>query len=634
MIDTKSKIIREIILQLILSSMFLMVVAQSNLPIVYNENPITLYPNMSEVSGKKNTVLFESKEKIHFSQFINNIKGHEIDTLSFKRVNGFKSNKSNYWMLVPINVASQKSLDVAIQVYGCQNDSIWVLDSNLNVRQSYLIPKYNIKIDLTNKIGLAKLHGIGLKLIANDKYIAINSVNYSYSDNVYPNFFDASLYAQWYYRNYLHNFIFFLFMCGIEVGLILYFILHYILLREKYLLWYILYVLAQMLPNLDYILWSFSEQIPLPYAWISFKVFHLCSIILTYLMFIKNILTEKILIFKITFNLIVPLFIGIFIFDLILLLNGHEYYSGLLYKIGRSIAGPICFIVTSIILYKHPKTEYKLLFIGILSMVTAELIGWFVLPKEKSYIINIGILIEYLFFNYLINTKIKSNENDRLKIKAENEILIQKQMQMKQNIAQDIHDEVGSIITKFNLELHLDKVKAMDDTHISSILRYQQYVSKIRDGIRELIQVMEDKTCQFNDFKIEFKEIAVNYLDSTNIQVHFKLIDDNPHAKISNKIRRNLLFATKEVLQNILKHSKASNVYITLQSHFDTIYLNISDDGIGINQSSNKEGRGLINIYDRINNLNGTIEIISNSSYKNGTTISILIPTETKLNNI
>lgn len=63
-------------------------------------------------------------------------------------------------------------------------------------------------------------------------------------------------------------------------------------------------------------------------------------------------------------------------------------------------------------------------------------------------------------------------------VKSENIELIKKQEELKQSIAQDIHDEVGSIITKLNLELQLDKLKNNDPIQLKAISHYQNYVEK------------------------------------------------------------------------------------------------------------------------------------------------------------
>lgn len=389
--------------------------------------------------------------------------------------------------------------------------------------------------------------------------------------------------------------------------------------------WYILYVIAQLLPNIDFIHWAFSDQFSFPYSWFNFKVFHLCTIMITYLFFIRNILSENIKIYNRAFHILVPLCLIIFIIDTILLIYGYEYWSGVIYTFIRSFVGLFCLTITSVILFLHRQKRYRLLFAGSLCIVISETIGWLFFTEYRSYIINLGILLEYLFFSYLINQVIKQNEKERLMVKSENIELIKKQKELKQSIAQDIHDEVGSIITKLNLELQLDKLKNNDPIQLKAISHYQNYVEKIREGLKDLVQIIDNKAYDFRDFKASVREIAYDYLENTTIRLQINMPEHIQNPILSYQIKRNLECILKEALQNILKHSLASNVKIDLWLENKQIGFKIADDGIGI-QSFSKPGRkGLTNIRHRINKLQGVLEISSSDTGK-GTVLSILIP--------
>ncbi|MBK7867198.1 MAG: hypothetical protein IPJ75_09515 [Ignavibacteriales bacterium] len=86
----------------------------------------------------------------------------------------------------------------------------------------------------------------------------------------------------------------------------------------------------------------------------------------------------------------------------------------------------------------------------------------------------------------------------------------------------------------------------------------------------------------------------------------------------------------QEGLNNILKHSEASNASITLSRKKKVYLLEIDDDGIGFNAKSLSAmyGFGLANIVNRVNLLNGKLKIVSEPG--KGTNIKIYIPYEDK----
>lgn len=597
----------------------------STLKEIQDTEAVSIYSGMINVSSENNILLFESTDIITSEHFLKQLTRDSFSSPALKRVNYFQSNRSNYWMLLPVRLADTSTLGIAFMVHGCQNDSVWILDKNLNTTQKQKIPINNFKKDLTGSIIAGNLPGIGLNLTKDDRFILINTINYSYSKKNFPVLFDAKYYTAWYFKFHLSKFVFFLFISGVEIGLILYFLLHFFLLREKYLFWYILYVIAQLLPNIDFIHWAFSDQFSFPYSWFNFKVFHLCTIMITYLFFIRNILSENIKIFNRAFHILVPLCLIIFIIDTILLIYGYEYWSGVIYTFIRSFVGLFCLTITSVILFLHRQKRYRLLFAGSLCIVISETIGWLFFTEYRSYIINLGILLEYLFFSYLINQVIKQNEKERLMVKSENIELIKKQEELKQSIAQDIHDEVGSIITKLNLELQLDKLKNNDPIQLKAISHYQNYVEKIREGLKDLVQIIDNKAYDFRDFKASVREIAYDYLENTTIRLQINMPEHIQNPILSYQIKRNLECILKEALQNILKHSQASNVTMELNINHGIIMFNIMDDGIGIHTSTKSGSKGLTNIRQRIIKLNGMLKIIS-SEHEIGTKLIMQIP--------
>ncbi len=80
----------------------------------------------------------------------------------------------------------------------------------------------------------------------------------------------------------------------------------------------------------------------------------------------------------------------------------------------------------------------------------------------------------------------------------------------------------------------------------------------------------------------------------------------------------------QELIQNVIRHSKASNCEIVLLNNKSEITLTFSDNGCGFILNSIKEGIGLKNIYSRVNSLNGEYLIKSEASI--GTTIIVKLP--------
>jgi two-component system sensor histidine kinase DesK len=98
-----------------------------------------------------------------------------------------------------------------------------------------------------------------------------------------------------------------------------------------------------------------------------------------------------------------------------------------------------------------------------------------------------------------------------------------------------------------------------------------------------------------------------------------------PHGIIINpEIKRNLLLILKESLTNILKHSHATEVIVSMQAGKSKIELNIRDNGKGITtENQNGFGNGINNMRKRSESMNAIFSFESNGK---GTEIQLSIP--------
>ena len=74
---------------------------------------------------------------------------------------------------------------------------------------------------------------------------------------------------------------------------------------------------------------------------------------------------------------------------------------------------------------------------------------------------------------------------------------------------------------------------------------------------------------------------AEDYLRVANVRCRMDLPVDLPTTHVNAELRYNLFLALKEVLNNIVKHAKATEAAIYLNTQDDMTYLKIKDNGVG-----------------------------------------------------
>lgn len=228
----------------------------------------------------------------------------------------------------------------------------------------------------------------------------------------------------------------------------------------------------------------------------------------------------------------------------------------------------------------------------------------------------------YSGFRIATNLKVKRKLEE---IKRNQEIEQERQRE-RNRISRDMHDEVGSGLTKIAL---LSKSILSDqnspENKTENIRKVNETASHLVDNIGEIIWAIDPKNDSAENLAGYFRKYASDFFDGSEIKVEYNIQDINPENYLSAEIRRNLFLTFKEALNNIMKHSSATVVHISLSSEAEKINLIISDNGKGFGQTeSNEFGNGLLNMKKRIDDCGGNITITSEK--EKGTEIAVSVP--------
>jgi len=194
------------------------------------------------------------------------------------------------------------------------------------------------------------------------------------------------------------------------------------------------------------------------------------------------------------------------------------------------------------------------------------------------------------------------------------------------NIAREIHDELGQILTALKIdlswltkrlpkeqELLLEKTKAMDRLINKTIQTVKRIAAELRPGVLDdlgLVAAIEWQAAEFEkltgikcEFTSSHKDIVVDQELSTAI---FRIF--------------------QEALTNVVQHANATKIKASLQERNGKVILLIKDNGTGIEkrQITNPKSFGLIGMGERARFWGGQINIRGTAG--KGTTITLSIP--------
>ncbi len=237
----------------------------------------------------------------------------------------------------------------------------------------------------------------------------------------------------------------------------------------------------------------------------------------------------------------------------------------------------------------------------------------------------IGLVTELMFFLTALAFKNKAGiedqtkERERLKLRTEMQdfekqlAILSAQQDERNRISADMHDELGSGATHIKLMSDIIKAKMKDDV-LPEIDKISNSANELIDKMDTLIWTMKSENDSIVSLVTYIRFYALEFFEITSIECRVQTPSIFPTIEISGGKRRNLFLAVKETLNNVLKHSKASQVLISFDIG-DKLLITITDNGVGIDFNNLRQfGSGLNNIRKRIESIEGTYKIENNQA--------------------
>lgn len=234
----------------------------------------------------------------------------------------------------------------------------------------------------------------------------------------------------------------------------------------------------------------------------------------------------------------------------------------------------------------------------------------------------------FLFIIALVITGLLFWVINRRKL-ARQKMLFQQQMELdkqRSKITADLHDDIGASLSSLQINSAVaNQLMHKDDKEQARLVldKIETQTHDLADKIGDIIWSMKPGNQEFMTMSSRIKNFANGILGATNIAYEIKIdaVIDTLVTDINS--RKNIVFITKEAINNAVKYSNATLLLIDLQVLQNKIQLKITDNGIGFNASEIK-GNGINNMRKRVAELNGVFGIISTPH--EGTIITAQIP--------
>ncbi len=195
----------------------------------------------------------------------------------------------------------------------------------------------------------------------------------------------------------------------------------------------------------------------------------------------------------------------------------------------------------------------------------------------------------------------------------------------RSRIARDLHDELGTGLTEVSL-LASTGVGQFQEAEKSQD-RFRVIAEKARalvSGLDVIVWAIDPKRNSLQSFADYLGGYATELFSASDIVCRFKIPIECDAVTLTEAARHSLFLAVKEALNNVIRHSSATEVELQISQLGDRLQVVIADNGRGFEWNTVHRGNGLTNLRERLEALNGQCHI--ESQVEKGTTVKFIIP--------
>jgi len=252
-----------------------------------------------------------------------------------------------------------------------------------------------------------------------------------------------------------------------------------------------------------------------------------------------------------------------------------------------------------------------------------------IINTESIVIIGMVVILFFVIFFYLLIVQLQRrriiHEKAMLDLKVQFEqTILQSRLEIQEqtfrNISQEIHDNIGQVLSLAKLNLNTIPHEGASD----KISLTEELLGKAINDLRDLSKSLHPEKISDIGLVNAARHELFTFQRASKIKT--ELIADESEISIDSNKSVIIFRMIQEALHNTLKHAKATNVTVTMSQYGTQTTIEINDNGVGFDTTSlnsNETGIGHKSMEQRCRLINATCSI--DSAPGKGTTILLVI---------
>ncbi|MEZ7598847.1 sensor histidine kinase [Streptococcus mitis] len=274
------------------------------------------------------------------------------------------------------------------------------------------------------------------------------------------------------------------------------------------------------------------------------------------------------------------------------------------------------FFLANLLIYHFGVRSFNSLHVRTFLLAQVLVVGQLLIFQEVEFLVYLlGILtfIDLMTFGLVRIRIVEDLKEAKAKQNAQINLLLAENERSR--IGQDLHDSLGHtfamLSVKTDLALQLFQMQAYPQ--VEKELREIQQISK--ESMREVRTIVENLKSRTLTSELE---TVKKMLEIAGIEV--EIANQLDTASLTQELESTASMILLELVTNIIKHAKASKVYLKLERTEKELILTVRDDGCGF---TSIKGDDLHTVRDRVLPFSGEVEVIS---WKQPTEVQVRLP--------
>ena len=198
-----------------------------------------------------------------------------------------------------------------------------------------------------------------------------------------------------------------------------------------------------------------------------------------------------------------------------------------------------------------------------------------------------------------------------------------KEMRLRNNIAADLHDEVGSSLSSIYMLSQVGKKKQSITEQTEILKKVEVNARETMDRMSDIVWMIKPGESDAMSLKTRIEEYAYSVCEAKDIKLDLQVELQESKLLVAAH-RKNIYLICKEAINNAAKYSGTLVLHVLAKLEDRVITIIIEDEGCGFIVANNRNGNGLGNMSKRAGEMAGILEI--DTAQGKGTKVKLIVP--------